>query len=69
MSEGSKREQASFERQAARGAPGGTAGEIWFFLRRTRKWWMLPILLALLGVGGFLLLGGTVASPLIYTLF
>lgn len=43
--------------------------ELWSFLRVNRKWWLMPILLALLLVGLFLILATTGAAPLIYTLF
>jgi hypothetical protein len=39
------------------------------FMRENKKWWLLPIVLALLLVGVFLVLASTGAAPLIYTLF
>ena len=34
-----------------------------------KKWWLGPIVLALLALGGLLLLTSTAAAPFIYTLF
>ena len=47
----------------------GLLGEVWFFVRTTGKWWLVPVLLALLLVGAVALLSGTGAAPFIYTLF
>lgn len=44
--------------------------EFWSFLRARKKFWLLPILVMLLIVGGLLLLAqGTAVAPFIYTLF
>ncbi len=47
----------------------GLFREILGFLKHTRKWWLLPVLLAFLLLGALVLLGGTGAAPFIYTLF
>lgn len=39
------------------------------FLKENKKWWLAPILVAILGLGLLVLLGGTAAAPFIYTLF
>jgi len=39
------------------------------FLSENKKWWLAPILIAILGLGLLVLLGGTAAAPFIYTLF
>jgi hypothetical protein len=56
-----------------RAAPGrlGTSlvAEFWGFLRHNKKWWLLPILLALLGFGILVWMSSTAAAPFIYTLF
>ena len=44
-------------------------GEYLFFLRTSKKWWMLPLVLLLLGFGVMMLLSSTGAAPFIYTLF
>ena len=43
--------------------------EYWLFLRSNRKWWLLPVIVALLLVGVLVVIGGTVAAPFIYNLF
>lgn len=44
-------------------------GEFVAFLKENKKWWLAPILIAILGLGLLVLLGGTAAAPFIYTLF
>jgi hypothetical protein len=44
--------------------------EIWRFLKARKKLWLLPIILAMLVLGGLLVLAqGSVVAPFIYTLF
>ena len=43
--------------------------EFFAFLSENKKWWLLPIILTLLGLGALVFLGGTAVSPFIYTLF
>jgi hypothetical protein len=44
--------------------------ELWQFLRARRKYWLVPVVIALLLVGGLLVLAqGSVLAPFIYTLF
>jgi hypothetical protein len=44
--------------------------ELWRFLRVRKKFWLLPIILAMLLVGGLLVLAqGSALAPFIYTLF
>lgn len=45
------------------------AGELWAFLRQNKKWWLTPIVVAVLLFGLLVLLAGTGAAPFIYTLF
>ncbi len=44
-------------------------GEFVEFLGENKKWWLAPILISVLLLGGLVLLGGTAAAPFIYTLF
>ncbi len=45
-------------------------GELWRFLRVRKKFWLLPIILINLVLGGILVLAqGSVVAPFIYTLF
>ncbi len=44
--------------------------DIWLFMRERKKFWILPIVVVLLLVGGLLVLTqGSVIAPFIYTLF
>lgn len=44
--------------------------DLWGFLRERKKFWLMPILLVLLVLGGLLVLAqGSVIAPFIYTLF
>jgi Family of unknown function (DUF5989) len=44
--------------------------ELWRFMRVRRKFWMLPILLTMIVLGGLVILTkGSVVAPFIYTLF
>lgn len=49
----------------------GIIQEFWLFLRENKAYWMIPILLVLLLMGGLLLLAALspAASPFVYTLF
>jgi hypothetical protein len=57
-----------FERAAAEGRQGLVA-ELLGFLAENKKWWLLPIVLAVLLLGALVVLGGSGAAPFIYTLF
>ena len=44
--------------------------ELWSFLRERKKFWLLPIILCLLLLGGLIVLtSGSAVAPFIYTLF
>jgi hypothetical protein len=69
MASGNKRgQQDDFVKQAA-GRRRGLIGEFTDFLMDNKKWWLGPIILSILLLGGLALLGGTAAAPFIYTLF
>ena len=55
--------------QAGRQRPPGVVREFLLFLRTNKKFWLLPLLSALLLLGLVALLGGTAAAPFIYSLF
>ena len=57
-----------FARQAESVSPG-LLREYWEFLKHNKKWWLTPIILALLLLGVLVVLGGSPAGPFIYTLF
>ena len=58
-----------FERQLASRGKGGVISDFWHLLRRTRKWWLGPLMLLMLALGALMLLSGTAVAPFIYTLF
>jgi len=62
---------SEFEERAERTGRGssGPVAEFWYFLRRSGKWWMAPIILALLMVGALLVISGSALAPLIYAVF
>ena len=71
MSEQSKHTKGAsddFAREADQ-APPGIVRDFVDFLRDNKKWWLTPIILFLLAVGALIVLGGSPASPFIYTLF
>jgi hydrogenase/urease accessory protein HupE len=44
--------------------------ELWAFLRVRKKYWLMPIVIVLVLIGGILVaVKGTVVAPFIYTLF
>lgn len=44
--------------------------DIWGFLKERKKFWLLPIIIALVLMGGLIVLtSGTAIAPFVYTLF
>jgi len=44
--------------------------ELWAFMKARKKFWLLPIFIVLLLVGGLIVLAqGSAVAPFIYTLF
>jgi hypothetical protein len=43
--------------------------EWWGFLRKNKKWWLLPIIFVVLCLSLLVWLASTAAAPLIYSLF
>jgi len=62
-------EKQDFAAQAASGERSSLVGEFVQFLSENKKWWLAPIVISILLLGGLVLLGGTAAAPFIYTLF
>ena len=58
-----------FEKAALDQRGNSILSEFWYFLRQSKKWWLLPIIFVLLLVGLLMVLGGTAVAPFIYTLF
>lgn len=67
-SETRRESETEFER-AGRGQDVGLASEFLAFVIDNKKWWLVPILLALGGLSVLALVAGTGAAPFIYTLF
>jgi hypothetical protein len=45
-------------------------GELWQFLKVRKKWWLLPIILFLILLGGLIILTqGSALAPFIYAIF
>ena len=48
----------------------GFIAELWTFMKVRKKFWLLPILIMVVLLGGFLVLSlGSAVAPSIYTLF
>ena len=58
----------AFEEAGKRASPG-VAREFLLFLKENKKFWLIPLLAALLLLGLLVLLGETAAAPFIYSLF
>lgn len=44
--------------------------ELWAFMKERKKFWLLPIILVMLLLGGLIVLSqGSAVAPFIYTLF
>jgi hypothetical protein len=61
--------QSDFEKAATEQRGGGFLRELWGFMKQNKKWWLLPLLTALLLFGLLIFLSGTGLAPFIYTLF
>lgn len=59
---------SEFDRAASE-RPTTFIGEFWQFVRHNKKWWLIPIITTLLLVGALIVLAGSGAGPLVYTLF
>jgi hypothetical protein len=62
-------EQTEFERAAAERRSSSLLGELWGLIVQNKKWWLLPLVAALLIFGVLVLLASTGVAPFIYTLF
>jgi len=60
---------ARFEDEAKSAQKTGFVSELLHFLKTSKKWWLLPIIVILVGFGVLVVLSGTAAAPFIYTLF
>ena len=62
-------ERPSATEETRRGKPSNLVVELCRFFLQNKKYWMIPIVLILLGFGFLIILGGTAVAPFIYTLF
>ena len=58
-----------FKTAAAEGRRTGVVSEFVYFLKTSKKWWLLPVIVMLMALGLLVFLSGTAAAPFIYTLF
>ena len=48
----------------------GLFGELWAYMRDRKKWWLVPVILVMVLVGGLLVFAqGSALAPFIYTIF
>ena len=47
----------------------GFWSEFWYFLKTSKKWWMLPLIISFMALGILMVLAKTAVAPFIYTLF
>jgi hypothetical protein len=48
----------------------GLLGELWQFMKIRKKWWLVPLILLMVVIGGLLVFAqGSVLAPFIYTIF
>lgn len=57
--------QAKFQTQSEQPAPGIVV-EFWEFLCHNKKWWLAPIIIALLLIGLLVFISGSGLAPFIY---
>ncbi len=58
-----------FEIVAQQSTSSSLIGEFWYYLRSTKRWWLSPILLALMVCAVLIFLASTSAAPFIYAIF
>ena len=58
----------SFE-EAGQAPQRSLLAEVWLMLRQNKKYWLIPLVIGLLGFGLLVMLGGSAAALFIYTLF
>jgi hypothetical protein len=45
------------------------SAELLDFVKYNKKWWLVPLVVMLLLIGGVIIFGSSVAGPFLYTLF
>ena len=69
MTDNARNRENDFAAQLDRAEQLPFVVELWQFMRDNKKWWLGPIIIVLLMLGGLIALAGTVAAPFVYTLF
>jgi hypothetical protein len=64
-----KQEQKNAFEEAGKKPEMSLAREFFEMLKHNKKYWMIPIVLILLGFGFLIAAGGSAFAPFIYTLF
>ncbi|HHY85928.1 MAG TPA: hypothetical protein GYA07_10435 [Verrucomicrobia bacterium] len=64
-----KKEPSSRFEKAAQQRESGFLSELWSFIRQNKKWWLLPIIIMFLILGGLILLSSTGLAPALYPFF
>ena len=60
---------SEFEKIAVKESGGSFISELWHSMRQNKKWWMAPIIIAVLLFGLLMVLGSSALAPFIYTIF
>ena len=60
---------SEFEKAASDRPRDNIVSDFWYFLRKTGKYWLLPILVICLLLGALMVLLHTAAAPFIYAIF
>jgi hypothetical protein len=61
-------DKSSFE-DAGKERQSSLLADVWTMLKRNKKFWLIPLIIALLLFGLLIMAGGSAAAPFIYTLF
>jgi hypothetical protein len=65
----SDQKQSEFEKAAAERQHAGFVSELWSFMKENKKWWLLPLIIALLVFAALIFLSGTGVAPFIYQIW
>ena len=57
-----------FEQLAGEKSPSFVK-EVWYLVSSDKRWWLAPIVIAIVILGALVMLTGTGVAPFIYTLF
>jgi hypothetical protein len=68
MGEQAPEDRNKFE-DLAEEAPPSFIREVWDLVSSDRRWWLAPIVIAIVLLGALVMLTGTGVAPFIYTLF